>query len=75
MGEVRWVEIRWKDRESSCKAVVLPDETDVLIGALSLACHGAVIAGEKAPGNLLRKLPETRKGLKRKYRSKPRSGL
>jgi hypothetical protein len=30
------VEIRWKDRESSCKAVVLPDETDVLIGALPL---------------------------------------
>jgi clan AA aspartic protease len=31
-----WVEIRWKDRESSCKAVVLPDETDVLLGALPL---------------------------------------
>ena len=31
-----WVEIRWKDRESACKAVVLPDETDVLLGALPL---------------------------------------
>ena len=30
------VEIRWKDRDSSCKAVVLPGEADVLLGALPL---------------------------------------
>ena len=30
------VEIRWKDLDSSCKAVVLPGEADVLLGALPL---------------------------------------
>ena len=31
-----YVEIRWKDRDTHCKAVVLPDEEDVLLGALPL---------------------------------------
>jgi clan AA aspartic protease len=31
-----YVEIRWKNRKSSCQAVVLPDEEDILLGALPL---------------------------------------
>jgi clan AA aspartic protease len=30
------VDVRWKDRETPCRAVVLPDEKDVLLGALPL---------------------------------------
>jgi clan AA aspartic protease len=30
------VDVRWKDRETSCRAVVLPGEKDVLLGALPL---------------------------------------
>jgi hypothetical protein len=30
------VEVRWKNRKSSCQAVVLPNEEDVLLGALPL---------------------------------------
>jgi hypothetical protein len=28
-----YVEVRWKDRKTSCEAVVLPGETEVLLGA------------------------------------------
>jgi clan AA aspartic protease len=31
-----YVDIRWKDRKFACEAVVLPDEEDVLLGALPL---------------------------------------
>ncbi|MDR2245803.1 MAG: clan AA aspartic protease [Treponema sp.] len=31
-----YVEIRWKDRNTACEAVVLPDEEDVLMGAYPL---------------------------------------
>jgi clan AA aspartic protease len=31
-----WVEIRWEDRKASCRAVVLPGEEDILLGALPL---------------------------------------
>jgi clan AA aspartic protease len=31
-----YVEVRWKDRNFPCKALVLPDEEDVLLGALPL---------------------------------------
>jgi clan AA aspartic protease len=31
-----YVEVRWKNRKSSCQAVVLPDEEDVLLGVLPL---------------------------------------
>jgi clan AA aspartic protease len=31
-----YVEVRWKDRETACEAVVLPDEQDVLLGAYPL---------------------------------------
>ena len=31
-----YVEIRWKNRKASCNAVVLPDEEDVLLGAIPL---------------------------------------
>jgi clan AA aspartic protease len=30
------VDVRWKDRETPCRAVVLPGEKDVLLGALPL---------------------------------------
>ncbi|MDR1025116.1 MAG: aspartyl protease family protein, partial [Treponema sp.] len=30
------VDVRWKDRETSCRAMVLPGEKDVLLGALPL---------------------------------------
>ena len=30
------MEIRWKDRETACEAVVLPGEEDVLMGAYPL---------------------------------------
>ena len=35
-GITEYVEVRWKDRETSCEAVVLPGETDVLMGAYPL---------------------------------------
>ena len=31
-----FVEIRWKDREAACEAVVLPDEEEILLGAYPL---------------------------------------
>jgi predicted aspartyl protease len=31
-----YVEIRWKDRNTACEAVVFPDEEDVLLGAYPL---------------------------------------
>jgi clan AA aspartic protease len=31
-----YVEVRWKNRKSSCQAVVLPDEEDILLGTLPL---------------------------------------
>jgi clan AA aspartic protease len=31
-----YVEVRWKDRKTSCEAVVLPGEEDVLMGAYPL---------------------------------------
>jgi clan AA aspartic protease len=30
------VTVRWKDRETECRAAVLPDETEVLLGAFPL---------------------------------------
>jgi predicted aspartyl protease len=30
------VEVRWKDRKTSCEAVVLPGEPEVLLGAYPL---------------------------------------
>jgi hypothetical protein len=30
------VEVQWKDRNTACEAVVLPDEEDVLLGAYPL---------------------------------------
>ena len=35
-GITEYVEIRWKDRETACEAVVLPGEEDVLMGAYPL---------------------------------------
>jgi clan AA aspartic protease len=35
-GITEYVEVRWKDRETACKAVVLPGETETLLGALPL---------------------------------------
>jgi clan AA aspartic protease len=35
-GITEYVEIRWKDRRTSCEAVVLPGEKDVLLGAYPL---------------------------------------
>jgi clan AA aspartic protease len=35
-GITESVDVRWKDRETSCRAVVLPGEQDVLLGALPL---------------------------------------
>jgi clan AA aspartic protease len=35
-GITEYVEVRWKDRETACEAVVLPGEEDVLIGAYPL---------------------------------------
>jgi hypothetical protein len=35
-GITEYVEVRWKDRETSCQAVVLPGEDEVLLGALPL---------------------------------------
>ncbi|MDR1149083.1 MAG: retroviral-like aspartic protease family protein [Spirochaetaceae bacterium] len=35
-GITEYVEVRWKDRETSCEAVVLPGEEDVLLGAYPL---------------------------------------
>jgi predicted aspartyl protease len=32
-GITEYVEVRWKDRKTSCEAVVLPGEEDVLMGA------------------------------------------
>ncbi|MDR1470509.1 MAG: hypothetical protein LBT00_14610 [Spirochaetaceae bacterium] len=31
-----YVEVRWRDRKTPCEAVVVPDEKDVLLGALPL---------------------------------------
>jgi clan AA aspartic protease len=31
-----YVEVRWKDREAACEAVVLPGETEILLGAYPL---------------------------------------
>ncbi|MDR0624365.1 MAG: retroviral-like aspartic protease family protein [Treponema sp.] len=31
-----FVEVRWKDREAACEAVVLPDEEEILLGAYPL---------------------------------------
>ncbi|MDR1024381.1 MAG: aspartyl protease family protein [Treponema sp.] len=31
-----YVEIRWKNRKTSCQAIVIPGEGDVLLGALAL---------------------------------------
>jgi hypothetical protein len=30
------VAVRWKDREAACEAVVLPGETEILLGAYPL---------------------------------------
>jgi clan AA aspartic protease len=35
-GTTEYVEIRWKDRKTSCDALVLPGEEDVLLGAYPL---------------------------------------
>jgi clan AA aspartic protease len=35
-GITEYVEVRWKDRETACEAVVLPGEQDVLLGAYPL---------------------------------------
>jgi clan AA aspartic protease len=35
-GVTESVDVRWKDRETCCRAVVLPGEKDVLLGALPL---------------------------------------
>jgi clan AA aspartic protease len=35
-GITEYVEVRWKDRETACEAVVLPGEEDVLMGAYPL---------------------------------------
>jgi clan AA aspartic protease len=35
-GITEYVEVRWKDRRTSCEALVLPDEEDVLLGAFPL---------------------------------------
>jgi clan AA aspartic protease len=31
-----YVEVRWKDRETACEAVVLPGENEILLGAYPL---------------------------------------
>jgi hypothetical protein len=31
-GVTEYVEVRWKDRKTSCEALVLPGEEDVLLG-------------------------------------------
>jgi clan AA aspartic protease len=35
-GITEYVEVRWKDRETPCEAVVVPNEKDILLGALPL---------------------------------------
>jgi clan AA aspartic protease len=35
-GITEYVEVRWKDRNTSCEALVLPGEEDVLLGAYPL---------------------------------------
>jgi clan AA aspartic protease len=35
-GITEYVEVRWKDRKTSCQAVVLPGEEEVLLGAYPL---------------------------------------
>ena len=35
-GITEWVAIHWKDRRAAFEAVVLPDEEDILLGALPL---------------------------------------
>jgi clan AA aspartic protease len=35
-GITEYVEVRWKDRKTSCEAVVIPGEEDVLLGAYPL---------------------------------------
>jgi clan AA aspartic protease len=35
-GITEYVEVRWKDRKTSCEALVLPGEEDVLLGAYPL---------------------------------------
>ncbi|MDR2606822.1 MAG: aspartyl protease family protein [Treponema sp.] len=35
-GITEYVEIRWKDRKTSCEALVLPGEEEVLLGAYPL---------------------------------------
>ncbi|MDR1318135.1 MAG: hypothetical protein LBJ90_00795 [Treponema sp.] len=35
-GTTEYVEVRWKDRKTSCQAVVLPGEEEVLMGAYPL---------------------------------------
>jgi clan AA aspartic protease len=35
-GVTEYVEVRWKDRKTSCEALVLPGEEDVLLGAYPL---------------------------------------
>jgi clan AA aspartic protease len=35
-GITEYVEVRWKDRNTACEALVLPDEEDILLGAYLL---------------------------------------
>jgi clan AA aspartic protease len=35
-GITEYVEVRWKDRNTACEAIVLPGEEDVLLGAYPL---------------------------------------
>jgi hypothetical protein len=44
-GITEYVEVHWQDRETSCEAVVLPGEEDVLIGAYPLEGMGLISLG------------------------------
>jgi clan AA aspartic protease len=35
-GITEYVEVRWKDRNTACEALVLPDEEDILLGTYPL---------------------------------------
>ncbi|MDR1250622.1 MAG: aspartyl protease family protein [Treponema sp.] len=46
-GITEYVEVRWKDRNTSCEAVVLPGEEDVLLGAYPLEGMDLMIHPQK----------------------------
>jgi clan AA aspartic protease len=46
-GITEYVEVRWKDRNTACEALVLPGEADVLLGAYPLECMDLMVHPKK----------------------------